>query len=66
MTSLTRSPLSRSESQSERQTASLAALAVTLLLVVIGLYLIEALRLQASMQDCVLSGRSGCAVLILP
>ena len=62
MISTTRSP----QSQSERQTASLAALAVTLFLVVIGLYLIDALRLQASVQDCVLAGRSNCAVLATP
>ncbi len=54
------------QSQSERQTTSLAALAVTLLLVVIGLYVIDALRLQASVQDCVLSGRTDCAVSVLP
>ncbi len=54
------------QSQSERQTTSLAGLAVTLLLVVIGLYLIDALRLQASVQDCVLSGRVVCEVSATP
>ena len=54
------------QSQSERQSASLAALAVTLFLVVIGLYLTDALRLQAGVQDCVLSGRIGCAVSLEP
>jgi hypothetical protein len=43
-----------------RQTDSLAALAVTLALVVVGLYLIEQLRAQAAYQDCVLSGRTAC------
>ncbi len=48
------------QTQSERQSASLAALALMLFLVVIGLYLVDTLRLQASEQDCVLSGRVGC------
>ena len=60
------STTSSRQSQSERQTTSLAALAVTLLLVVVGLYLIDALRLQASVQDCVLSGRVDCAVSAAP
>jgi hypothetical protein len=43
-----------------RRTNALAALAVTLLLVVIGLYLFDSLRAQAILQDCVLSGRTIC------
>ena len=45
----------------ERRTNSLAALAVTLLLVSLSLYLVEVLRANAALQDCVLSGRMGCA-----
>ena len=48
------------DTDAERQTGSLAGLAVTLLLVVVGLYLIEGLRTQAVFQDCVLSGRAAC------
>lgn len=44
----------------DRQTVSLAGLAVTLLLVVIGLFLVETLRHCDAVQDCVLSGRSAC------
>ena len=54
------------QSQAQRQTTSLAALAVTLFLVVIALYLIDVLRLQASVQDCVLAGRTDCTVLAVP
>ncbi len=54
------STIPRRQAQSERQSASLAALAITLLLVVLGLYLTEALRDEASVQDCVLSGRTLC------
>ncbi len=46
-----------------RQTASLAALALLLGLVVAGLFLIERLRVEAARQDCALSGRSFCLVL---
>ena len=54
------------QSQSERQSASLAGLAMTLFLVVIGLYVTEALRLQARVQDCVLSGRIACEISAAP
>jgi hypothetical protein len=43
-----------------RQTTSLAALAVTLGLVVAGLYLVNTLRAEGALQDCVLEGRTGC------
>jgi hypothetical protein len=46
-----------------RQTASLAALAVTLFLVVSSLYLIETIRAQSAYQDCVLTGRQVCVVV---
>ena len=48
------------QTDTERQTGSLAALAVSLLLVVTGVYLVEQLRSQAVFQDCVLSGRAAC------
>jgi hypothetical protein len=48
------------ELAAERQTASLAGLAVTLALVVAGLFLVETLRAEALRQDCALAGRSGC------
>jgi hypothetical protein len=45
-----------------RQSDSLAALAITLFLVVVSLFLVDQLRLQAEYQDCVLSGRLGCTI----
>lgn len=48
------------ERAARRQTGSLAGLAMTLLLVVIGLFLVDQLRAEAAVQDCVLSGRTGC------
>jgi hypothetical protein len=47
-----------------RQTASLAALAVTLLVIVVSLYLVEKLRAEAAFEDCVLAGHVGCAVSV--
>jgi hypothetical protein len=46
-----------------RQTTSLAALAVTLGLVVAGLYLVDVLRDNAAVQDCAMSGRINCVIL---
>jgi hypothetical protein len=51
------------ELAAERQTTSLAALAITLALVVASLYLVHALRTQAEQQDCILTGRTGCSLL---
>jgi hypothetical protein len=47
----------------DRQTKSLAALALTLFLVVTGLYLVQTIRAQSLYQDCVLTGRQGCVVV---
>ncbi len=49
-----------------RQTASLGALAVTLLLIVIALYLVDKLRAEAAFEDCVLAGRIGCVGGLAP
>jgi hypothetical protein len=55
--------LQDSQDEADRQTASLAAVAVTLLLIVLGLFLIRELRAQAMLEDCLLSGRTNCVVL---
>ncbi len=47
-----------------RQTASLAALAVLLLLVVAGLGLVHILRYKSTIEDCLLSGRTNCSEAI--
>lgn len=52
-----------SEEEADRQTASLAAVAVTLFLIVLGLFLIRELRAQAELEDCLLAGRTNCVVL---
>ncbi len=52
------------QEEANRVTASLAGLAVALLLVVVGLYLVHTLRDKARVEDCLLSGRSNCDVLV--
>jgi len=47
-----------------RQTASLAGLAVALLLVVVGLYLIHALHQKTRVEDCLLAGHLNCDALV--
>ena len=44
-----------------RQTASLAAMAFTLFLVVAGLFLVKHLAAKMAMEDCLMSGRTNCA-----
>ncbi len=48
----------------DRQTASLAGIAITLLLLVVGLFLVHALYNEATIEDCLMSGRSNCDVVI--
>ena len=47
-----------------RQTASLAGVAITLLLLVLGLFLVRALHTQAAIEDCLMAGRSNCDQLV--
>lgn len=49
------------ETGANRQTASLAALAVLLLLVAASLGLIHILQYKSTIEDCLLSGRTNCA-----
>ena len=44
----------------DRQTASLAALAVILALIIVSLVLVRTLRAEALLEDCLMSGRIGC------
>jgi hypothetical protein len=44
---------------------SLAGLALALLLVVVGLFLVQHLRDKARVEDCLLSGRLNCDQLVM-
>lgn len=52
----------RAEEQeaANRQTASLAGVAITLLLLVFGLFLVRELHATAAIEDCLMSGRNNC------
>jgi hypothetical protein len=60
--------LSDEEAQEEanRQTASLAGVAITLLLLVIGVFLVHALHVESEVEDCLLAGRNNCDALVEP
>jgi hypothetical protein len=52
------------EEAADRQTASLAGVAITLLLLVVGLFLVHELHGKAVIEDCLLSGRSNCDAVL--
>jgi hypothetical protein len=58
--------LSEDEAQEEanRQTASLAGVAITLLLLVLGVFLVHQLHAKAEVEDCLLAGRTNCDILL--
>ena len=49
------------QAEADRQTASLAGLAIALLLLVAGLFLIRELREKSMLEDCMLAGHLDCA-----
>ena len=53
------------QAAADRQTASLAGVAITLLLLVVGLFLVRTLHTEALIEDCLMSGRSNCDVVIV-
>jgi hypothetical protein len=54
------------DEEADRQTASLAAVAVTLFLIVLGLFLVQELHSKSVLEDCLLSGRTNCIVMTGP
>jgi len=57
-------PLDTSRDDANRQTQGLAGLAVALFLVVISLALVRELRAKAAIEDCLMSGRQNCDLLV--
>ena len=47
-----------------RQTASLGGVAITLLLLVLGLFLVRELHAKGMVEDCLMSGRTNCDSLV--
>jgi hypothetical protein len=54
----------RDEDAANRQTASLAGIAITLLLLVAGLFLVRELHAKVAIEDCLMSGRANCDLLV--
>ncbi|MBO0709930.1 MAG: hypothetical protein J2P47_01485 [Acetobacteraceae bacterium] len=52
------------EGAADRQTASLGGLAIAILLVVIGLFLVRELHVKSAIEDCLLSGRRDCDLVV--
>ena len=48
----------------DRQTRSLAGLAIVLALAVAALFLVQHLRRESQIEDCLMAGRSNCDALI--
>ena len=49
----------------QRQTEGLVGIVVVLLLLVGGLFLVQQLRSAAMLQDCLMSGRRNCDVVVI-
>ncbi|HEY2132285.1 MAG TPA: hypothetical protein VGH36_04810 [Acetobacteraceae bacterium] len=47
-----------------RQTASLAGIVVVLVLLIGGLFLVKQLRTETLIEDCIMSGRQNCDLLL--
>ena len=50
--------------EANRQTASIAGLAVALLLVVVGLWIVRELHAESVLEDCLMSGQRGCSAIV--
>jgi uncharacterized membrane protein len=48
----------------DRQTASLAGMAITLLILVVCLFLLRELHNKAAIEDCLLAGHSNCDAVV--
>jgi hypothetical protein len=55
-----RDPLESEQVEGNRQTASLAGLALILFLLVVGMFLVHVLNATGRMEDCLLAGRHDC------
>jgi len=57
-------PVEDDEEAANRQTASLAGVAITLLLLVVGLFLVRELHAKVAIEDCLMAGRNYCDRLV--
>ena len=54
------------QAEANRVTASLAALAFTLVLLVAGLFLVRHLSEKSRVEDCLMAGRINCDAVLAP
>ncbi len=54
------------ETVANRQTAGLLGIAITLIILVVSLFLVQHLRHSAAVEDCLLAGRRNCDALVTP
>jgi hypothetical protein len=54
------------DEEDDRVTASLAGMAIALLLVVVGVFLVQKLEASSTLEDCLLQGRTNCAPIEVP
>jgi hypothetical protein len=47
-----------------RQTGGLVGIVIILLLLVVGLFLVRQLRIDAELQDCLIAGHRNCDALV--
>lgn len=52
------------ETAANRRTAGLVGIVVTLLLLIVGLFLVHQLRSSAAVEDCLLAGCRNCDALV--
>jgi hypothetical protein len=52
------------EEAANRQTASLGGVAITLLLLALGLFLVHELHAKGLVEDCLMAGRTNCDSLV--
>ena len=58
-------PVESDDMAADRQTASLAGLALMLALVVVGLLLVHRLHHEGQIEDCLLAGRIDCTAVVM-
>ena len=52
------------QEEADRQTASLGGVAITLVLLILGLLLVRQLHTKAAIEDCLMAGRINCDLLV--
>jgi hypothetical protein len=59
-----RLPVEKDDEAANRQTASLGGVAIILLLLVVGLFLVHELHAKVAVEDCLMAGRINCDRLL--